>query len=99
MPSNWARKIRLLDGGLTFNGDVFYYDYKGYQISQIVDRTSINLNFDATVKGVEIESTWEPMPGLEVQSFGRLRSRRLSTTAVGHRSDGSDRPAIRIGWC
>src|SRR6185437_8591292 len=44
-------KNTLLDGSMTLNGDVFYYDYKGYQISQIVDRTSINLNFDATVKG------------------------------------------------
>ena len=43
-------KNTLLDGGLTLNGDVFYYDYKGYQISQIVDRTSINLNFDAKVE-------------------------------------------------
>src|SRR6185437_5138794 len=43
-------KNTLLDGALTLNGDVFYYDYKGYQISQIVDRSAINLNFDATVK-------------------------------------------------
>src|SRR6185437_5071751 len=41
-------KNTLLDGALTLNGDLFYYDYKGYQISQIVDRTSVNLNFDAT---------------------------------------------------
>ncbi len=63
-------KNTLLDGGLTLNGDVFYYDYKGYQISQIVDRTSINLNFDAKVKGAEIEATWEPLPGLRFNFAG-----------------------------
>jgi outer membrane receptor protein involved in Fe transport len=65
-------KNTLLDGNLTLNGDVFYYDYKGYQISQIVDRTSINLNVDATVKGAELEATWEPLPGLRFNFAGGL---------------------------
>jgi iron complex outermembrane receptor protein len=65
-------KNTLLDGGLTLNGDVFYYDYKGYQISQIVDRTSINLNFDAKVKGAELEATWEPIAGLRFNFAGGL---------------------------
>ncbi len=60
----------MLDGALTLNGDVFYYDYKGYQISQIVDRTSINLNFDAKVDGAELEATWEPLPGLRFNFAG-----------------------------
>jgi iron complex outermembrane receptor protein len=63
-------KNTALDGGLTFNADVFYYNYKGYQISQIVDRTSINLNFDATVRGAEIQGTWEPLPGLKFAFAG-----------------------------
>ena len=50
-------KNTLLDGALTLNGDVFYYNYENYQISQIVDRTSINHNFDAHVKGAEMEAT------------------------------------------
>ncbi len=57
-------KNTLLDGALTLNADLFYYNYENYQISEIVDRTSINLNFDAHVKGAELESTWEPVPGL-----------------------------------
>ena len=48
-------KNTLLDGSLTFNADVFYYNYENYQISEIVDRTSINLNFDAHIKGAEVE--------------------------------------------
>ncbi len=63
-------KNTLLDGSMTFNADVFYYDYKGYQISQIVDRTSINLNFNAKVDGAEIEATWEPLPGLRFNAAG-----------------------------
>ena len=47
-------KNTALDGALVFDADAFYYDYKDYQISQIVDRTSINLNFDATVMGAEV---------------------------------------------
>ena len=31
-------KNTLLDGALTLNGDVFYYNYENYQISEIVDR-------------------------------------------------------------
>ena len=29
-------KNTMLDGGLTLNGDIFFYNYKGYQISEIV---------------------------------------------------------------
>ncbi len=71
-------KNTLLDGGLTLNGDVFYYDYKGYQISQIVDRTSINLNFDAKVKGAELEATWEPIPGLKFNFAGGYEDTRVN---------------------
>ena len=74
---NWARKNTLLDGALTLNGDVFYYNYKGYQISQIVDRTSINLNFNATVKGAELETSWEPIPGLKFNFAGGYEDTRI----------------------
>jgi iron complex outermembrane receptor protein len=63
-------KNTLLDGGLTLNGDVFFYDYKNYQISQIVDRTSINLNFNAYVEGSELEAVYEPLPGLKFTFAG-----------------------------
>jgi iron complex outermembrane recepter protein len=71
-------KNGLLDGALVLNGDVFYYDYKGYQISQIVDRTSINLNFDAKVKGAELESTWEPIPGLRFNLASGYESTKVN---------------------
>ena len=70
-------KNTLLDGALTLNGDVFYYNYKDYQISQIVDRTSINVNFNATVKGAELEASWEPVPGLKFNFAGGYEDTRI----------------------
>jgi outer membrane receptor protein involved in Fe transport len=89
-------KNSLLDGQLTFNGSLFYYDYKGYQISQIVDRTSINLNFDAKVKGAEVETTYEPFPGLRFNFSSGWEDTRL---ADGSKAvDLMDRTAGHTDW-
>ena len=89
-------KNTLLDGALTFNADVFYYNYENYQISEIVDRTAINQNFDAHVKGAEIESTWEPLPGLRFNFAGGWEDAKLAkgTSAV----DLMDRTAGNPDW-
>jgi outer membrane receptor protein involved in Fe transport len=71
-------KNTLLDGTLTVNGSAFYYDYKGYQISEIVDRTSVNHNYDAHIKGAEIEATWEPVPGLRFNFGGGYEDARFA---------------------
>jgi len=63
-------KNTLLDGALTLNGNLFYYNYENYQVSEIVDRTAINRNFDAHAKGAELEATWEPLPGLRFNFAG-----------------------------
>jgi outer membrane receptor protein involved in Fe transport len=89
-------KNTLLDGALTLNGTVFFYDYKQYQISEIVDRTSVNLNFNATVKGAELEAAWEPAPGLKLSFAGGYEKTRL---AKGSKSiDLIDRTAGTPGW-
>jgi iron complex outermembrane receptor protein len=89
-------KNTLLDGAMTVNGDMFYYDYKGYQISQIVDRTSINLNFNAKVKGAELEATWEPTPGLRFNFAGGLED--TSVDKGQSAIDLMDRTAGQPGW-
>jgi iron complex outermembrane recepter protein len=89
-------KNTLLDGALTLNGDVFFYNYKAYQISEIVDRTSINLNFDATVKGAELEATWEAAPGLKFAFAGGYEATRLA--AGSQAVDLMDRTAGHSGW-
>jgi len=71
-------KNTLLDGSLTFNASAFYYNYQDYQISQIVDRTAINNNFNAHVKGAEIEATWEPVPGLKFNASGGYQDARIA---------------------
>jgi len=89
-------KNTLLDGAMTLNGDVFFYDYKGYQISQIVDRSAINLNFDAKVKGAELEATWEPLPGLKFTFAGGYEATRIDD---GQQAiDLIDRTAGTDGW-
>jgi len=89
-------KNTMLDGGLTLNGDIFFYNYKGYQISEIVDRTAINLNFDATVKGAELEASYEPIPGLKFNFAGGYEDTRIDNgqSAI----DLMDRTAGHPGW-
>ncbi len=89
-------KNTLFDGAMTLNGDVFYYAYQGYQISSIVDRTAINQNFNATVKGAELESTWEPIPGLRFNFAGGYEEGTLNKgdSAI----DLMDRTAGMPGW-
>ncbi|HEY5238140.1 MAG TPA: TonB-dependent receptor [Rhizomicrobium sp.] len=89
-------KNTLLDGALTINGDLFYYNYENYQISEIIDRTAINQNFDAHVKGAEIESTYEPLPGLRFNFAGGWEDTAL---AKGIQAiDLMDRAAGHAGW-
>ncbi len=89
-------KNTLLDGAMTFNGDVFFYKYQNYQISQIVDRTSVNLNFNAHVKGAEAEATWEPVTGLR---FNLSAGYEDATLDNGSRAiDLMDRTAGHADW-
>ncbi len=53
-------KNTLLGGSLQLNLTGFYYDYKGYQISTIVDKSSVNLNINAKIYGAEFESIYSP---------------------------------------
>jgi outer membrane receptor protein involved in Fe transport len=89
-------KNTLLDGALTLNASAFYYNYIGYQISEIVDRTAINLNFNAHVKGLEMEATWEPIPGLRFNASGGYEDARA---ANGEKAiDLMDRTAGDPNW-
>ncbi|MBY9065491.1 TonB-dependent receptor [Hyphomonas sp. WL0036] len=57
-------KNTLANGSLQLNATGFYYDYQGYQITQIINRTSVNFNIDSKIKGLEIESIWNPVSTL-----------------------------------
>jgi outer membrane receptor protein involved in Fe transport len=53
-------KNRFMDNRLQVNLTGYYYDYIGYQISDIIARTSVNSNIDATVWGLEGEFMYRP---------------------------------------
>ncbi|HYG26698.1 MAG TPA: TonB-dependent receptor [Caulobacteraceae bacterium] len=57
-------KNTLLGGAVILNLGAFYYDYKDYQVSKIVDRSAFNENFDATIWGLELESLFSPTRNL-----------------------------------
>ena len=59
-------KNTVLGGAAVINVTGFYYDYKGYQISEIVNRNSVNVNIDAKVYGAELEGLWSPAPHWQV---------------------------------
>ncbi|MGE5565272.1 MAG: TonB-dependent receptor domain-containing protein [Parcubacteria group bacterium] len=89
-------KNTLLDGALTLNASAFYYDYQGYQISQIVDRSAVNYNFDAKVWGLEFEGAWRPVENL---ALGLKLGYERTRVADGSRAiDIMDRTAGHAGW-
>ncbi|HEX6861006.1 MAG TPA: TonB-dependent receptor [Caulobacteraceae bacterium] len=71
-------KNTLLDGRLTLNLAGFYYDYDGYQVSQIIDRSAVNYNFDAQVWGLEIEADWRPLENLRLGLKGGYEKTRIA---------------------
>jgi len=89
-------KNSLMDGAVTLNASGFYYNYQNYQISEIVDRTAINQNFNAHVKGAELEAAWEPTPGLRFNLSGGWQD---SALAKGSKAvDLMDRTAGNSDW-
>ncbi len=81
------------EGKFLLNATAFYYDYKGYQVSKIVNRNSTNENIDAKIMGLEFESVWQPIDGLRFNAnIGLLDS---EITAVSRSMCSTARKAIR----
>jgi outer membrane receptor protein involved in Fe transport len=59
-------KNKFGNGELTLNASAFYYQYKGMQLSRIVNRTSVNDNVDANIYGFEVEAIIRPIRPLSI---------------------------------
>lgn len=87
-------KNTLLQGRLQVNLTGFLYDYEGYQVSKIVNRTSLNENVDAEIQGIELETQWAPTDRL----LFFLNAGFLNTEITGGESvDSLDRTQGRAG--
>jgi iron complex outermembrane recepter protein len=89
-------KNTLADGDITLNGDIFLYKYQNYQLSQIIDRTAVNMNVNATVKGAEVETSWSPIPGLKLGFNGGYEDTRVDNGQAA--IDVMDRTAGHSDW-
>ncbi|MFN7055620.1 TonB-dependent receptor [Hyphomonas sp.] len=76
-------KNTLYNGALQLNATGFLYDYQGYQITQIVNRSSANFNIDAEIYGLEIETVWNPVSTLLINAnLGLLNTEIKDTYAI-----------------
>ncbi len=86
-------KNTLANGALQLNATGFLYEYDGYQISQIVNRSSANFNVDAEIQGLEIETIWNPTSTLVMNAnLGLLDAEVVDTFGVDvlDRTNGRD---------
>ncbi|NQY12728.1 MAG: TonB-dependent receptor [Henriciella sp.] len=76
-------KNTLAGGAMQLNATGFFYNYEGYQISAIVNRTSANFNVDAEIKGLELETIWNPASTFVVNAnLGLLDAQVVDTFGV-----------------
>lgn len=95
-------KGAFADRKLTVNASAFYYDYTGYQVSQIVDRLALNENFDAEMWGADLELLYRPTPRLQFNAnVGYLKSRIRNgeeSIDVMNRTQGNDDYVVVKPW-
>lgn len=89
-------KNTLLDGRMTLNGSIFFYDYEGLQITRIANNSSINDNIDAEIWGVELEGMWLPeaVPGMQIDfAYSYLNTEVTDGESVDPTNRTADNPA------
>lgn len=98
----FGTKNSLLDESMQINTTAFYYDYSDYQISQIVDRISLNENFDAETWGLEFEGFWQFTDQTRFDmNLGYLKTRLGSgakSIDVMNRTQGNDDWVVIRPW-
>ncbi|MBI1405340.1 MAG: TonB-dependent receptor [Caulobacter sp.] len=90
-------KNTLLDGSLQLNLTAFMYDYQGYQVSKIVNQSSTNENIDAKIKGVEIETIWQPVRDLTLNAnIGFLDTSISNGSSIDTLNRTQDDPTLTL---
>ena len=80
-------------GTAQLNVTGFMYDYEDYQITQIINRSSVNINVDSEIKGLEIEALWTPAENwLLTANIGLLDAKVVDTYGIDvlDRTNGRD---------
>ena len=84
------------------NADAFFYDYKDYQVSKIVDRTAVNENFDAKIWGLEFETLFSPTRNLRLNANLGYLDTRIGAGAksidIMNRTQGNPNYALVKPW-
>lgn len=76
-------KNLFFDGRFQFNANMFFMDYKDYQVSFVEQFSARNTNVDAEVLGMEIEMALEPIDNLLLTAnIGLLDSEIQNGTAI-----------------
>jgi iron complex outermembrane receptor protein len=95
-------KNTLLEGALKLNLTGFYYDYKGYQISEIRNRSAVNSNYDAEVWGLEVEADWRLNEALRLGFKGGYNGTRIgdgqSAIDLMDRANGGRPDENGVSW-
>ncbi|HEY0104897.1 MAG TPA: TonB-dependent receptor, partial [Rhizomicrobium sp.] len=58
-------KNTFMDGMFQANLSAWYYNYSGYQVSEVLSNTSVNSNTNAFLNGIEGEFVWLPQDNLQ----------------------------------
>ncbi|MGD8416225.1 MAG: TonB-dependent receptor, partial [Pseudomonadales bacterium] len=88
-------KNTFMDGSMVVNGAVFYYDYKGLQVTRIANNTSLNDNIDAKIWGVEAEMFWRPdaLPGVGIDlAYSYTHTKVVNSFSVDPTNRTADNP-------
>ena len=87
--------IPLSLGTLQANGTIWYYNYQGYQVSQIINRQSVNGNINSTLYGAEGEFFWAPTDDLQFNAnFGYTHSAIGNVSILDTRNPTGGRSGI-----